>query len=99
MLRTAQLSTARALRTAPRLMDRSLARRIRHARIGGFKPIVDFDWKWPRKVERQGIDDLFGLGFLADVSRLEGLHLSSRTGDRFVAHSPLEVGFDSRFRG
>jgi DNA replication protein DnaC len=45
---------------------RSLARRIRHASIGAFKPIVDFDWTWPRKVERQGIEELFGLGFLED---------------------------------
>lgn len=45
---------------------RSLARRIRHARIGAFKPIVDFDWKWPRKVERPGIDELFALSLLDD---------------------------------
>src|SRR5262249_26261509 len=29
---------------------RSLARRLRHARIGAFKPIIDFDWNWPRKI-------------------------------------------------
>lgn len=43
---------------------RSLARRLRHARIGSFKPIADFDWTWPRKIDRQGIEELFGLGFL-----------------------------------
>jgi DNA replication protein DnaC len=45
---------------------RSLARRLRHAQIGVFKPIADFDWTWPRKIDRQGIEELFGLGFLAD---------------------------------
>jgi DNA replication protein DnaC len=45
---------------------RSLARRLRHACIGAFKPIIDFDWAWPRKVERQGIEELFGLSFLDD---------------------------------
>jgi DNA replication protein DnaC len=45
---------------------RSLARRLRHARIGAFKPIADFDWNWPRKIDRQGIEELFGLGFLDD---------------------------------
>lgn len=45
---------------------RSLARRLRHARIGPFKPIADFDWTWPRKIDRQGIEELFGLGFLDD---------------------------------
>src|ERR1700712_9949 len=45
---------------------RSLDRRLRHARIGAFKCIADFDWTCPRKIERQGIEELFGLGFLDD---------------------------------
>lgn len=45
---------------------RSLARRLRHASIGAFKPVADFDWTWPRKIDRQGIEELFGLGFLDD---------------------------------
>ena len=45
---------------------RSLARRLRHAQIGAFKPIADFDWTWPRKIDRQGIEELFGLGFIDD---------------------------------
>ena len=47
---------------------RSLARRLRHARIGNFKALADFDWKWPRKVDRQGIEELFNLGFLDGMS-------------------------------
>jgi DNA replication protein DnaC len=43
---------------------RGLERRLRNARIGAFKPIVDFDWKWPRKIDREAIDDLFALGFM-----------------------------------
>lgn len=45
---------------------RSLERRVRSARIGVFKPIADFDWSWPKKIDRQAIDDLFGLGFLEE---------------------------------
>ncbi len=45
---------------------RTLARRLRNARIGAFKPIADFDWAWPRKIERQGIEELFSLSFLND---------------------------------
>ena len=37
---------------------RGLERRLRHARIGAFKPMVDFDWKWPKKVDREAIDEL-----------------------------------------
>jgi DNA replication protein DnaC len=45
---------------------RSLDRRLRAARIGAFKTIADFDWEWPKKIDRQAIEDLFGLGFLDD---------------------------------
>lgn len=43
---------------------RGLERRLRHARIGAFKPMVDFDWKWPKKVDREAVDELFALGFI-----------------------------------
>ena len=43
---------------------RSLDRRLRSARIGAFKPIADFDWNWPTSIDRQAIEDLFGLAFL-----------------------------------
>ena len=45
---------------------RSLARRLRGSRLGAFKPIVDFDWSWPRRIDRQAVEELFGLGFLAE---------------------------------
>lgn len=45
---------------------RSLARRLRHARIGAFKPLSDFDWSWPCKVDRHGLEDLLGLEFLSE---------------------------------
>jgi DNA replication protein DnaC len=43
---------------------RSLERRQRSARIGTFKPIVDFDWAWPRKIDREAIEDTFTLQFI-----------------------------------
>ncbi len=45
---------------------RSHQYRIRAANIGDFKPIVDFDWKHPTKVDRKQIEMLFDLGFLAE---------------------------------
>jgi len=45
---------------------RSHQYRIRAANIGDFKPLVDFDWKHPTKVDRKQIETLFGLGFLDD---------------------------------
>ena len=43
---------------------RSLERRLRSARVASFKPMADFDWSWPKKVDREAIDELFTLGFL-----------------------------------
>jgi hypothetical protein len=32
---------------------RSLERRISGAHIGPFKPMSDFDWSWPKKINRK----------------------------------------------
>ena len=44
---------------------RGLERRMRRARLGSFKPLADFDWEWPEEIDRQQIDDLFRLEWLA----------------------------------
>lgn len=57
----------------PRLLDweeterarRGLQRRLRRARLGTFKPLADFDWSWPKKIDRPQIDELFRLDWLA----------------------------------
>jgi DNA replication protein DnaC len=43
---------------------RSLERRLVKARIGAFKPIADFDWTWPTKIDRDAIEDLLTLRFV-----------------------------------
>jgi DNA replication protein DnaC len=45
---------------------RSLERRIASARIGRFKPLCDFDWKWPKRCDRAAIEALMTLEFLKD---------------------------------
>ena len=32
--------------------QRSLERRRLRSRLGAFKPIADFDWNWPKKIDR-----------------------------------------------
>ncbi|AUX31281.1 MULTISPECIES: ATP-binding protein [Sorangium] len=43
---------------------RSLERRLKNSRVAAFKPMADFDWSWPKKIDREAVDDLFGFGFL-----------------------------------
>ena len=45
---------------------RSLAHRAHLAGIGSFKPVTDFDWKWPRQIDRPLVEDIFTLGFVAE---------------------------------
>jgi DNA replication protein DnaC len=45
---------------------RSLERRIKHARLGRFKLLADFDWKWPKKIDKASVDELFRLNLFAE---------------------------------
>ena len=43
---------------------RSLEGRLQRARIGRFKSIADFDWNWPKKIERDLIERALTLEFM-----------------------------------
>ena len=49
---------------------RSLERRLRDAHIGRFKPLCDFDWKWPKRCDRAAIEDLMSLDFLKEAANV-----------------------------
>jgi DNA replication protein DnaC len=43
---------------------RGLERRSRDAHVGATKPMVDFDWNWPKQIDRAAIEELFNLNFI-----------------------------------
>jgi len=43
---------------------RSLERRLYQAKLGRFKPLAQFDWDWPKKCDREGIEELMKLYFI-----------------------------------
>ena len=49
---------------------RSLVRRLANARIGPFKPFADFDFSWPRRIDRPLIEELFSLAFVNDATNI-----------------------------
>ena len=50
--------------------ERSLARRISIADIGRFVPMADFDWSWPKRLDRAAIEDLFSFAFIAEAANV-----------------------------
>jgi DNA replication protein DnaC len=49
---------------------RSLERRVRNAKLGVFKALADFDWDWPRTLDRDLVGEVMGLGFLAEAANV-----------------------------
>ncbi len=49
---------------------RSLERRLRLSGIKRFKPMADFDWAWPTKIERDVVERALTLDFLAEGRNL-----------------------------
>jgi DNA replication protein DnaC len=49
---------------------RSLERRLRISGIKSFKPMADFDWSWPVKIERDVIERTLTLDFLGEARNL-----------------------------
>jgi DNA replication protein DnaC len=43
---------------------RSLERRMSRSRLGRFKAVADFDWSWPKRVDRDSIEAILRLDFL-----------------------------------
>lgn len=46
---------------------RGLERRLSRARLGRFKPIADFDWAWPKKLDRDAVESALRLDFVAQA--------------------------------
>jgi len=42
---------------------RSLERRLARSHIGRFKPMADFDWSWPKRIDREAVEAALRLEF------------------------------------
>jgi len=49
---------------------RNLQRRLKQARLGRFKPIADFEWDWPKKIDRELVERALRLGFIEEQHNL-----------------------------
>lgn len=79
---------------------RSLERRLRFARLGQFKPLCDFDWQWPRKIDRLALEELCTLEFIGECANvvLIGPNSTGKTTiAKNLAHLALLAGHSARF--
>ena len=79
---------------------RSLERRVRNGRIGRFKVMADFDWNWPKVIDREAVDDLFRLEFLrrpANVVLVGPNGVGKSMIAKNMAYSAILAGFTVKF--
>jgi DNA replication protein DnaC len=81
-------------------LRRSLKRRLDAARLGSFKPMADFDYQWPKQLDRSLLDDLFTLEFLEQAANIivvgpNGLGKSMIA--KNLLHQALLRGYTARF--
>ena len=79
---------------------RSLKRRLANARLGTFKPLADFDWNWPRQIERRTVEELFSLEFINEAANVVLLGPNG-VGKTLIAknliHHAVVNGYTARF--
>src|ERR1017187_9823489 len=50
--------------------NRSIERRIKNARFPGLKTLDEFQWSWPKKINRPQIQNVFRLAFIATQTNI-----------------------------
>lgn len=79
---------------------KSLDNRLRSARLGKFKTLAEFDWTWPKKCDRNAIEQWMKLDFLKDATNpiLCGPNgVGKSTIARNIAHQSILKGFTALF--
>lgn len=80
--------------------QRALDHNLKASRLGRFKPIADFDWNWPKKIDRDLIERAFTLDFVSEGRNLV-LIGSSGLGKTLLAKNlalaALQAGFSVLF--
>jgi DNA replication protein DnaC len=80
--------------------QRSLERRLRRGKIGAFKPIADFDWGWPKQIDRHLVESALSLDFLehaGNVVLVAAQGLGKTMIAKNIAHRAVLAGHAVRF--
>ena len=80
---------------------RNLQRRIMMARLQNFRPIADFDWNWPKKIDRELINRALKLEFIPDHRNLILLGangLGKTMIAKNIAYQAIQIGYTVIFK-
>ena len=81
---------------------RGLQRRIRNARLGSFKPLADFDWRWPKKLDQAAVLALMNMAFMQQDKPVNpifigGNGIGKTTMAKNIAHQAALNGYSVMF--
>jgi DNA replication protein DnaC len=81
-------------------LQRSFKRRQNNARLGTFKPMADFDYDWPKELDRTLLEELFTFAFLEQAANIvivgpNGLGKSMIA--KNLLHQAVLRGYTARF--
>jgi len=79
---------------------KSLERRLARSRIGRFKPMADYDWTWPKRIDREAVDSALRLEFLEtarNVVLVAPQGLGKTMIAKNVAHQAILAGHSALF--
>lgn len=81
--------------------QKSVERRLKSARLGSFRTMADFDWSWPKKIDRDLLEQALSLDF---IPARRNLVLVATNGlgktmiAKNIAYQAVQNGFSVLFR-
>lgn len=81
--------------------QKSLDRRLKAARLGSFRAIADFDWTWPKKIDRDLLEQALALDFITAHRNLVLLAPNGLGKTMFaknIAYQAVQSGYTALFR-
>ncbi len=79
---------------------RGFERRFTRSRIGRFKPVADFDWAWPKRIDKDAVEAALTLEFITaarNVVLVAPQGLGKTMLAKNIAHAALTAGYSVLF--
>jgi len=79
---------------------RGLERRLSRSRLGRFKPMADYDWAWPSRIDREAVEAALRLEFLerrGNIVLVAPQGLGKTMIAQNIAHQAIQAGHSVLF--